>query len=480
MLDHIESVLRDECRLVKDRPIIVGVSGGPDSLCLMESLRQAGYHIIVAHFNHQLRPEADHDAHTVEKTASRLMLASVVDGADVRAYAEEHKLSVEEAARNLRYSFMFKLANERNAQAVAVGHTADDQVETILMHFLRGSGLTGLKGMAHRSIIQIFDREIPVIRPLIDIWREETIVYCAAQGLRPHYDSSNDSLNFHRNRIRHLLIPNLETYNPKFREAIFRMSQSLKADHAFLMETLQAAWQETVTDQHEDIVTFDSSMLARHAPGLQGNLIKQAIQSIRPGLEVDFAAIERAVIFINDPNLSPRVDLKGGLRMFREAGKIHVCTLNAQLPFNLWPQLPLSDPVKITLPGQINLAGGWKFTSERWRIPALAQEQAARNEDQFQVWLDADTMPESLELRTRIPGDQFEPLGMGNHSQKLSDFMVNVKMPQRARDHWPLLCSGGQIIWVPGYRPAHSFRLTGSTNNILYFSVSRPPDKITE
>jgi tRNA(Ile)-lysidine synthase len=150
------------------------------------------------------------------------------------------------------------------------------------------------------------------------------------------------------------------------------------------------------------------------------------------------------------------------------------------LPFNLWPQLPLSDPVKVVLPGQINLAGGWKFTSERWRIPALAQEQAARNEDQFQVWLDADTMPESLELRTRVPGDQFEPLGLGNHSQKLSDFMVNVKMPQRARDHWPLLCSGEQIIWVPGYRPAHPFRLTGSTNNILYFSVSRPPDKIME
>ena len=480
MLDNIESVLRDECHLVKDRPIIVGVSGGPDSLCLMESLRQAGYHIIVAHFNHQLRPEADHDARTVEKTASRLMLASVVDGADVRAYAEEHRLSVEEAARNLRYSFMFKLANERNAQAVAVGHTADDQVETILMHFLRGSGLTGLKGMAHRSIIHIFDREIPVVRPLIDFWREETIVYCAAQGLRPHYDSSNDSLNFHRNRIRHLLIPNLETYNPKFREAIFRMSQSLKGDHAFLSETLQTVWQETVIDQNEDIITFDSSMVVRHSPGLQRNLIKQAIQSIRPGLEVDFAAIERATVFINDPNLSPRVDLKGGLRMFREADKIHVCTLNAQLPFNLWPQLPLSDPLKVRLPGQINLAGGWKFTSERWRIPALAQEQAARNEDQFQVWLDADTMPESLELRTRIPGDQFEPLGLGNHSQKLSDFMVNVKMPQRARDHWPLLCSGEQIIWVPGYRPAHPFRLTGSTNNILYFSVSRPPDKITE
>jgi tRNA(Ile)-lysidine synthase len=480
MLDNIESILRDECKLVKERPIIVGVSGGPDSLCLMEALRQCGYPIIVAHFNHQLRPEADDDARTVEKTAARLMISSMIDGADVRAYAEENRLSIEEAARNLRYRFMFKLANERNAQAVAVGHTADDQVETILMHFLRGSGLAGLKGMTYHSIISIFDREIPVVRPLLDIWREETIVYCAAHGLRPHYDSSNDSLNFQRNRIRHLLIPNLETYNPKFRDAVLRMSQSLKGDHALLQETLHQAWAGTVSDITEDIVTFDSAVLSSHSLGLRRNLIKRAVQFLRPGMEVDFAAIERAIVFIDDPKPSPRVDLKGGLRMFREGDKIHMCTLNAQLPFNLWPQLQSVGSQQVMVPGQLNLSGGWKFNCERWRLPALAQEQAARNEDQFQVWLDADVLPESLELRARVPGDQFEPLGLGSHTQKLSDFMVNAKMPQRARERWPLLCSGEQIIWVPGYRPSHAFRLTESTNNVLYFSVSRPPDKIIE
>ena len=148
MLENIKTMLADECGLVKDRPIIVGVSGGPDSLCLMDTLRQAGYSIIIAHFNHQLRLEAGQDAHMVEKIASRLMLGCIIDGADVRAYAEQQKLSIEEAARNLRYHFMFRLARERNAQAVAVGHTADDQVETILMHFLRGSGISGLKGMS--------------------------------------------------------------------------------------------------------------------------------------------------------------------------------------------------------------------------------------------------------------------------------------------------------------------------------------------
>ncbi len=477
MLDNIESILRDECELVKDRPIIVGVSGGPDSLCLMETLRQAEYPVIVAHFNHQLRPEADNDAHIVEKTASRLMLSSMIAGADVRAHAEEEKLSIEEAARNLRYRFMFRLAHEHNAQAVAVGHTADDQVETVLMHFLRGSGLAGLRGMSYRSTIQTFDAEIPIVRPLLDVWREETIVYCAANGLRPHYDSTNDSLNFQRNRIRHLLIPNLETYNPKLREAILRMSQSLKGDYAFLIETLDIAWQQTVTELSEDVVTFDSSLLSLHSLGLQRNLIKKAVQSIRPGHEVNFAAIERACAFINNPHPSPHTDLTGGLRIFREENKVYVCTINAKLPFHSWPQLPDAVPsMPVSVPGEINLAGGWTFSCERWPIPTSGEEGAERNENPFQVRLDADVLPELLELRTRLRGDQFEPLGLDGHSQKLSDFMVNEKIPQRARDHWPLLCSGKTIVWVPGYRPANPFRLTESTRNILHFSVSHSAD----
>jgi tRNA(Ile)-lysidine synthase len=477
MLDNIESILHDECKLVKDRPIIVGVSGGPDSLCLLEALRQVGYPVIVAHFNHQLRSEADYDAQSVEKTASRLKLSSVIDGADVRAHAEMQGLSIEEAARNLRYSFMFRLAHEHNAQAVAVGHTADDQVETILMHLLRGSGLAGLKGMSYRSIVQTFDLDIPIVRPLLDVWREETVTYCAANGLDPHYDSSNDSLDFQRNRIRHLLIPTLETYNPRLREAILRMSQSLKSDHALLMETLESAWKETVTDLGENVVTFDSSLLSQHSLGLQRNLIKQAMQFIHPGLEVDFAAIERACIFINDARRSPPVDLKGGLRMFREVDKIYVCTLDARLSFNLWPQMPGKTSIPTQIPGQVKLADGWRFTGERWQIPALGLEQAERNEDQFQTWLDADALPESLQLRARLPGDQFEPLGMNGHSQRLSDFMVNEKMPQRARDHWPLLCSGETIIWIPGYRLAHRFRLTETTKNILHFSVVNDSDQ---
>ncbi len=479
MSAKVEAVLAEECGLEKDRLIIVGVSGGPDSLCLMETLRQAGYPILVAYFDHQLRFESSSDAHMVEKTAIRLGLACIIDGADVRAYAEQKKISIEDAARTLRYRFLFDLARKRKAQAVAVGHTADDQVETVLMHFLRGSGMSGLKGMSYRSVIKSFDPDIPVVRPLLEMWREETVLYCAVNSLRPRHDSSNDSLNFQRNRIRHLLIPTLETYNPKIRETLLRMSHSLKGDYSFVMETLEHAWQETVASANDEIVTFDVSRLTAQPVGLQRNLIKHAMQNLYPGVDISFQTLKRALEYIHSAGAAPRLDLKAGLRMYHESGMIHICAPHAELPFDRWPQISGAEPISMQLGGQVSLAGGWKFTCESWRLTALAKEQAEENDDPFQVWLDAGELPETFELRARRHGDHFSPLGMDGHSQKLSDFFVNEKLPQRARDQWPLLCVGDEIIWIPGFRPAHRHRLKEDTNEVLYFSVQHPPEKPT-
>ncbi len=121
----------------------------------------------------------------------------------------------------------------------------------------------------------------------------------------------------------------------------------------------------------------------------------------------------------------------------------------------------------------VMLAGGWKLTCERWNMASLAVEQARANDDPYQVWLDAKDISDALELRVRHEGDRFEPLGMDGHEMKLSDFFINVKLPQRARDRWPLLCMGNKVVWVPGYRPAHSFRLTESTRQVLYFSLTK-------
>lgn len=476
MLIGMDSILKDRCKLVPGRPVIVAVSGGPDSLCLMDILQKVGYPIIIAHFNHKLREESDAEADALNEMAGRLQVPFVTESADVRAYSNENKLSIEEAARNLRYSFLFDQARLHQAQAVAVGHTADDQVETVLMHFVRGAGLRGLKGMNYRTVLSAFHPDIPIVRPLLDVWREETLVYCAGQGLRPFHDPSNESLNFLRNRIRHLLVPTLETYNPKFREAAWRTSQLLSADYEIIRGAVDAAWQQTAIAESDSLIALDASLFSKYSVGLQRYLIRTALEKIVPQEEIPFAVLERATGFLSNVNGGARLSLPGDARLLREENRIYIAGRDAILSFERWPQLPGdSDLIPMPVPGEVNLPGGWRVVCEHWNIPALAREQMQANENPLQAWLDADKLGVGdLSLRIRREGDRFEPFGLGGHTQKLSDFFTNVKLPQRARDRWPLLSLGDTIAWIPGYQLADPFRITKNSRQIIYITLTPP------
>jgi len=512
-MPNLESILTNQCTLTKDRPLVVGVSGGADSLCLMDILREAGYSIIVAHFDHQLRNESHEDAQMVKEICARLALECVVGTENVRAHAEEKKLSIEEAARNLRYRFLFNLARARNAQAVAVGHTADDQVETVLMHILRGSSLNGLKGMSYRAVIRTFDAQIPIVRPLLEMTRAETVEYCKAHDLHPHYDVSNDSLEYQRNKIRHQLIPALETYNPKISEALLRMSQTLKDDSDLLDSLVDSLWTECSTPQN-GFVALDFSLLTKNAATLQRRLILRAMQTLLPDIDVDFATLNRAFNYViasrqrssggeaiplsmggaeriahrpRNDGASRRMDLKAGIYIFREGNQVYVCAKDAELPLNVFPQLhimaggllrrrktaPRNDgsEIPVPIPSTIELANGWTFSIEY--AENIRVEEISGNENQFEAWFDADAFTGSLHLRKPQPGDRIIPLGMDGHSQKLSDLFVNEKIPQRARENWVVLCLGETIVWVLGLRQAHSCQVTEKTKSVVHCVVTK-------
>ncbi|MCJ7625136.1 MAG: tRNA lysidine(34) synthetase TilS, partial [Anaerolineaceae bacterium] len=212
-------IIREECKLQGDQPILVGVSGGPDSLCLLDVLDRMQYSLIIAHFDHNLRSNSGKEAQIVKKISIARNLPFVHDKKDVLRFAAEENLSIEEAARITRYRFLFEQAKKFSAQAIAVGHTADDQVETVLMHLLRGTGLSGLTGMTYRSHLTKWDPEIPVVRPLIGIWKEEILSYCFERNIKPVIDESNQDVKYLRNRLRHELMPYLERYNPKIKSA---------------------------------------------------------------------------------------------------------------------------------------------------------------------------------------------------------------------------------------------------------------------
>jgi tRNA(Ile)-lysidine synthase len=475
MLEQAIESLRTYCRLDPSRPVVVGVSGGPDSLCLMDMLQSAGYTVIVAHFDHQLRPESTSEAQAVEKMVARRNLVCAVESADVRGVAEQEGRSIEEAARLMRYRFLFAQARRYNAQAVAVGHTADDQVETVLMHFLRGAGLAGLKGMSYRTLLPSFDAGIPVVRPLLDVWREETVVYCAAHSLHPHFDPSNTSLNFFRNRLRHVLIPSLESYNPRFREVVWRSARALAGDYEALNSVVEDAWRECLLEEGSGFISFDACSVAAQPDGVQRLLIRQAIKQLRSDLrDANFAASQRALDVIANANNTTVVDLVGGLRLFREGQRIYVADARAGLPTAGWPQMPMS-PLKIVIPAWLDLGGGWEVKVDAVTLEAGEQEQAIHNGDPFTAWFDAASLPGPLCLRAPLPGDRIQPLGMDGHSIKLSDLFVNAKIPRRARENWPLLCSGDTVIWVVGFRVAHATRIIPETRQAVRVGLSCAP-----
>jgi tRNA(Ile)-lysidine synthase len=185
MLENLKQILQDECQLNLSLPIVVGVSGGPDSLCVLDVLDRNGYSAIVTHFNHKLRSSSDEEAEIIRHFAEERGLQFILGEEDVSERVEREGESIEEAARNARYQFLFTCARSVGAQGVVVGHSADDQVETVLMHLLRGAGMSGLGGMTTRALPNAWSEHIPLVRPLLGVWRNQILDYCRERGLDP-------------------------------------------------------------------------------------------------------------------------------------------------------------------------------------------------------------------------------------------------------------------------------------------------------
>jgi tRNA(Ile)-lysidine synthase len=340
MLEPVELTLQANCHLDRQQAILVAVSGGPDSLCLLHLLWELGYNLVVAHLDHSLRPESAAEAAMVQRITESLGVHYVHDRRDVAGYASQKSQSIEEAARELRYRFLFEQAETLTAQAVAVGHTADDQVETVLMHLLRGAGLSGLRGMRYYSLPNPWSKTIPLVRPLLGIWREEIMAYLDQRGLQPSQDASNLEKRYYRNRLRHELIPHLDELNPGVRRRIWKMATLLQDEDETIERVVDAAWSQFYESDSAGAVAFDTGGLCKLQKGVQRRLIRRAISHLRPGLrDIDYETVERVLDFLASPTRSGRKDLAAGLRLEMEGERLWIATWEADLPGANWPQL---------------------------------------------------------------------------------------------------------------------------------------------
>ena len=447
-------------------PLVVGVSGGPDSVCLLHVLadlrRQLGVSLHIAHLNHQLRgAESDDDARYVSLVAGGLGLPVTIEERDVSAYRRAHRLSLEEAARDVRYSFFAEVARSCGADAVAVGHTADDQIETILMHLIRGSGLAGLRGMQPRSVRRLPDGTgFTVVRPLLETRRAEAEAYCAAKGLSPRIDSSNRLPDPLRNQVRSQLLPILRGYNADFDEALLRAARAAGADLAFIEDQVSRLW-GTVAREQEDGVTIDRSGFAELHPSLQRHVVRFALQRLLGDLrDVEAVHTENLVNAMSKP-AGKRLSLPRGVTF--HSGYDHGLLTIKDGP--ACPLPPLEGEHHLSIPGETGI-GGWLIRS------SIVDQQPTGVEGEFMACLDFDVAGDRLTVRSRRRGERFQPLGV-DFEKKLQDFMVDARIPRHWRDRVPLVCSPRHIVWVAGWRVDHRARVTPSTKRVLCLEFER-------
>lgn len=475
MIENIKSVLLEQCSLDPNLPVVVGVSGGADSLCLLDILSQTGYPLVVACLDHGLRPEAAAEVLIVQQIASAMGADFVSQCVDTWQVARRSGLSIEAAARQLRYQFLFTQAVNYNAQAVAVGHTADDQAETVLMHLLRGAGLAGLKGMEFRSWLAAWSTEIPLVRPLLNTWHRDTLEYCAQHNLSPLQDDTNQSLDYFRNRLRLEIIPYLEQIQPNLRQHLVRLSGIIALDYQLLQDQVNAVWDTLCMDQGQGYVAINRAAFILHPVSLQRHLIRKAMLLLRTGFQdIEFEMIERARACLEVQTGHRTCDLGAGLQLRLEQNVAWVIVRDVELPASGWPSVTSDQAVEIPIPGSVDLLEGWVLLASLHPAGEAACQPGSAVQDPYQAWFDADLIISPLHIRSRLPGDRMQPAGMGGKKVKISDLMINQKLTYRSRRNWPLICAGEEIIWVPGCRQSQIASPGEGTRQLIQLKLVAP------
>ena len=446
--------------------LVVAVSGGQDSVCLLHILfklqQELGVTLHVAHLDHRLRgAESEADAQYVSNLALQIGVPATIERRDVKAYQLRRRVSLEEAAREVRYAFLAEVAKSVRADRVVVGHTMDDHIETVLMHLVRGTGTRGLRGLQPSSRWQSSVDSITVVRPLLEVSRQETAGYCQYQQLMPRIDASNLSLLPLRNRIRHQLLPLLQSYNPGVVEALIRTARIATDDLAYLDRETGRLWGE-IAQREENTVILDRTMFLELPSALQRHLLRASIEELLGDVkDIEARHIEEIMAALNKP-AGRRLSLPGGLFFFIEYSRYLLGPdIAALCPFP-----GLSKEFTLKVPGETVVTG--------WHIKAsmIDREQMADQDDGFAACFDLNKTGDKMTVRSRQPGDSFQPLGM-SEPKKVGEFMIDAKIPRSWRQRVPIVCSPHHILWVVGWRIDNRAKVTEKTTKILCLKFER-------
>ena len=449
--------MEQEIRIKKPSVILVGVSGGIDSVVLLDLLSVMSTRgwctIHVAHCNHQLRGEASHqDELYVRRLASKYGLHFHHTSADVAGYSKDYNLGIETAARIMRYQFFEKAAKACHADVIATAHHSEDNAETLLMNLMRGSGITGLAGIPPRRDI---DKKLSYIRPILWLSKKDIEHYAKIRNLEWREDESNTALNFTRNKIRHELLPMLRAeYSPGLTEVLNRTSTLMREAQEFISERITHIMKQGVREISKTSFAINIGMFQTIKDFAKGELIQSSLRYYLRMQPISMVAID-SILHIAQGPAGGRLDITKDLFVIREREEL----VFARPEQGIEVFMPL---MKIGT-----------FTSHGIGYHGEIADPRSVNfgEHPLIEYFDAELFPEQCVIRHWRDGDRITPIGMEG-SMTVSDFLTNAKINVADKRKVLVLCSGDEVLWVVGYRIHNGYKVTQQTSSIMRISIS--------
>ena len=473
----VEQTLMDYRMVQPGERVLVGFSGGPDSTATLLCLHQlAAEHSLVlgaAHLNHALRgARADADVQHAAAVAAALGIPFIVETHSVEDFRKTHRMSLEEAAREVRYRFLHRAALAGGYSRIAMGHHRDDAAESVLMRLLRGSGPLGLAGIP--PLRRIPGSSLKVIRPLIDTSRSDILAFLRRHQTTFVQDESNADLNMLRNRIRHQLLPLLaRDYNPALAEGLRRLARLLRDEEDWLGEIVRKTLASLTLADHGTLLILDRQGLTACPLALQRRVLRAAVARCKGSLRrMGFAPLEAArELAIRGPSQGS-CDLPDGVvvrgrghrlevqrRSYRRSMRCRSGSVSSQGGFAYW--IPAAGQFPIQESG----------VTLTFSLPPTGPEKPVHETGQKTAFFDMEQLLFPLLVRNFRPGDRLAPLGLKG-TQKVKKVFIDRKIPREDRPRYPLLLCGDHVLWVVGLRQSEFAKIGAHTSHWLKVEVA--------
>jgi tRNA(Ile)-lysidine synthase len=451
--ERVRCTIRKYTMLSGEGHVLIGLSGGPDSVCLVDILNglkeDLNITLSAVYIDHGMRPEENEkEAFFCRRFCEERGIAFYEEPVNVKKHAEANGGNLQERARELRYHRIEELSQRINAEYIALGHNADDQAETVLMRLLKGAGMKGLAGIP--------PVRNGIIRPLIETERSDIEEYLKEKGLSYMVDSSNLTENYFRNWIRLSLMSEIKKKDPSAVSEIARSAEILRDEDGYLEIMVTKILMRLFSRKSDDTIELFLSPLGTIEKPLLRRVLRRAVDAASGLRGISFTNIEDIIDLIKKGKAGDSLDLPKGIRVIREYSLLKFTTLS---------HVRISE-YKLDPPCDISI----KETG--MVLEALYEEKGTNYLDKKEeVLLDAGLLKFPLTVRARTDGDHFYPAGFGK-KKKLQDFFVDEKIPRDQRDSVPIILSGNDIVWVAGFRGDERYRVTEKTEKVLRLIIS--------